>query len=81
MYGQVTSADALATACGEFAEEPEKKLDIFWLSVGELGGGGTVGSDAAGAGPPKPPPAEQPDASNASDSKAATDARSHQFIW
>ena len=72
----------MATGCGDFADDPEKKFDIFALSEGELDGGGGADASAvtAGVGPPSPLLAEQPGASNARDSKAATDARSRHLI-
>src|ERR1700730_6649885 len=72
--GQLTSTGALATACGDLADEPEKKFDIFSLKEGDDADGA-----AAGVGVPKPPP-EHPGASSRSDSKAATGNRSHQRI-
>jgi hypothetical protein len=80
MSGQLTSDGALATDCGDVAVDPEKKLDNFWLKLGEVdAGGATEGSEAAGD-PPNPPPAEHPGASNASHSTAAIGIRSHQLI-
>src|SRR5258708_37239487 len=74
--GQSMSCAAPATDCWDVAVEPEKKLEILSLKEGEPDAGGAADVPVAVAdGVPRRLPPEQPDASSARTSPAATDAQ------